>query len=54
LNELGMNKKVFTSRFRFHTLLYHHISNCQEGWVDDSITNGSQGSLTLYEHEPLS
>ena len=37
-----------------HTLLYHRISICQEWSVDDSITNVSQGSLTLYEHEPFS
>jgi len=28
-----MNTNVFTSsRFRLHTLLYHRISDCQEGW----------------------
>ena len=31
--ELEMNRNVFTSfRFLFHTLLYHRISNCQDGW----------------------
>ena len=47
-NELGMNKCIYYVVLSVgHTLLYHHISKCQEGWVDDSITNGSQGSLTF-------
>ena len=31
--ELEMNRNVFTSfRFPSDTLLYHRISNCQDGW----------------------
>ena len=58
LIELGMNKMYLlcSSLSVGHTLLYHRISDCQEGSVNDGITNGSQRlqhSLCSYDPEPF-
>ena len=58
--EPGMNTNVFTSSYVFISSLgltpYYIIEFLivKRGGVDVSIINGSQGSLTLYEHEPFS
>ena len=59
-NELEMNTNVFTSSYVFISSLgltpYYNMVFLivKMGGVDVSIINGSQGSLTLYEHEPFS
>ena len=59
-NELEMNTNVFTSSYVFISSLgltpYYNMVFLivKRGRVDVSIINGSQGSLTLYEHEPFS
>jgi hypothetical protein len=48
--------KMYLLHFVFRLTPYYIIIFLivKRGGVDVSITNGSQGSLTLYEHEPFS